>query len=86
MVLAALPFLDDAATIASFDSDGVDFHLFAGAIGDRQTVMNAERIGIDRRRYLDDDDSYEFFALTGDGIDTGPLDSNVADIMMVYKK
>lgn len=86
LVLAALPFLNDATIIASLDSDGVDFHHFAGAIGDRQTVMNAEKLGIDRQRCLDDDDSYEFFALAGDGIFTGALDSNVADIMMVYKK
>jgi len=86
LVLAALPFLNSDALIVSVDSDGTDFYHFAGAIGDRRTMETAKKYGLDRQRFLLDDNSYEFFAAVGDGIHTDKLASNVADLMMVYRR
>lgn len=85
LVLAALPFITNATVIASFDTDGVDFYHFAGAIGDETTIEKSEKLKLDREKYLSDDNSYEFFEKTGDGIFTGKLESNVSDLMVVFK-
>lgn len=86
LVLAALPFVDENTIIASFDSDGVDFFHFAGAIGDLKTVKKSEKLKLDRKKYLSDDNSYGFYQSSGDGILTGKLESNVSDLMIVFKK
>lgn len=86
LVLAALPYVGDHAIIASVDSDGLDFHHFAGAIGDRHTAASAVRLNLDPDYYLADDNAFEFFSMVGDGIFTDKLDSNVADLMVVYKQ
>ena len=85
LVLAALPFINNGTVIASFDSDGVDFYHFAGAIGDETTIEKSEKLNLDRQKYLSDDNSYEFFQKTRDGIFTGKLKSNVSDLMVVLK-
>ena len=86
LVLAALAFVDEKTVIASFDTDGVDFFHFAGAIGDFEAVKKGEKLKLDRKKYLSDDNSYGFFDKTGDGILTGKLESNVSDLMIVFKK
>ena len=86
LVLAALPFVGEDTLIASFDSDGIDYYYFAGAIGDAQTVQKAEKLKLDRGEFLSDDNSYGFFQKTEDGIYTGKLESNVSDLMVVFKK
>lgn len=85
LVLASLEHLDDKTVIASFDSDGWDYFHFAGAIGDEQTKKKAREMGIEPSAFLANDDSLGFFAKVGDGIDTGMLESNVSDLMLVYK-
>ncbi len=85
LVLASFPFLDSKTLICSFGTDGWDFYGYAGAIGDEETMEKAKKASLDFQKYLDDDNSYEFFKLIGDGIDTGKLESNVSDIMMVIK-
>lgn len=86
VVLGSLPYLKNDWIIASIDTDGWDFYGFAGAIGDSQTIEKAEKLHLDPKAYLDDDNSYEFFQKTNDGVDTGKLESNVSDIFIVYKK
>lgn len=85
LVVAALPYIHDGAIIASFDSDGQDFYYFAGAIGDEHTVIKAIALGLDPKSFLDDDNSYEFLQKVGDGIFTDKLESNVSDLMIVFK-
>ncbi len=86
LVLGSLPHLDEKTTFASFDSDGMDFYFFAGAIADSSTVKKAQEMHLDPQSFLADDNSYEFFSKIGDGIDTGKLESNVSDLMIIYKK
>ncbi len=75
----------NTVVIASFDSDGWDNTEFAGAIGDIQTVQSAKKMNLDIEKSLSDNNSFEFFEKTGDGILTGRLPSNIADLMIVYK-
>lgn len=86
LVLAALPYITDQSIIASFDSDGWDFDTLAGALADTQTAQKAQDKHLSVEEYLNDDDSLAFFQQVGDGIDTGRLPSNVADLMIVFKK
>ncbi len=85
LVLAALPFVGDKTIICSFDSDGMDMYHFAGALGDKQTRETAQKLGLDEKTYLDDDNSYAFFEKVGDGIFTDKLESNVSDLIIVFK-
>lgn len=85
LILAALPYIKQGTVIASFASDGTDFYYYAGAIGDNETLKKAEKLGLDAKALLDDDNSYEFFQKTGDGIYTDKLESNVSDLIIVAK-
>jgi len=86
VVLAALASVDEKTTIASFDSDGWDNSLFAGAIGDSLTIKKAKEISINPEVFLQENNSFLFFEKTGDGIITDRLPSNVSDLMIVLKK
>lgn len=85
VVLAALPYLESTDIITAFGSDGWDFTTFAGAIGDNETLSKAKSLGLDVKTFLDNDNSTEFFQKTGDGLDTGKLQSNVSDLFIVAK-
>jgi len=85
LVLCALPHINDDTLLASFDSDGWDFYELAGALIDKDTKRKIAEKNIDVDTYLADDDSYGFFEATGDGVLTGKLESNVADLFIVIK-
>lgn len=84
LVLASLP-LQGGTLILSFGSDGVDYYKFGGAIGDNETKLKSEKLKLDPVAFLNNDDSATFFEKTGDGILTGKLGSNVADLIMILK-
>lgn len=84
LVLASLPVPDDTL-ILSFDSDGVDFYEYGGALGDSQTWQMAQKLKLEAQEFLKEDNSFAFFEKTGDGILTGKLGSNVTDLIMVLK-
>jgi glycerate-2-kinase len=83
LVLAALKGLKKDQVIISTDSDGVDHGQFAGALGDKETVDKAVRKHLSIGQFLNTCDSSNFFRLVEDGIETGPLESNVSDFMLV---
>ena len=85
LVLSQLANLPDNVVLASFGSDGWDFYELAGALADKETKQKANNMDLDIQVYLDDDNSYEFWDKTGDGIRTGHLDSNVSDLYIVLK-
>lgn len=85
LVLNALSHIKGETVLASVGSDGWDFYELAGAIADKDTKKKMEEIGLDPKPFIDDDNSYEFWMKTGDGIDTGHLDSNVSDLYIVLK-
>ncbi|HEV2339788.1 MAG TPA: DUF4147 domain-containing protein [Patescibacteria group bacterium] len=86
VVLGGLPYVGNDTIIVSWDSDGIDFDTFSGAIGDKNTVKKAQSLGLDGQEFLANDNALVFFEKTGDGILTGKLESNVSDLFLVYKK
>ncbi|KKT30808.1 MAG: Glycerate 2-kinase [Candidatus Collierbacteria bacterium GW2011_GWC2_44_18] len=84
LVLASLPIEDDTLVL-SFDSDGIDFYHFGGAMADKKTGVKAKELNIDAQEFLKNDDSAGFFEKVGDGILTDKLGSNVTDLMMILK-
>lgn len=86
LVVSALPFIkNDKTVLVAFDSDGWDFYGFAGAIADSETIKKAKEKDLDPKKYLKQDNCYEFLEKSGDGIDTGKLQSNVSDLYIVLK-
>lgn len=70
-------------TFLSAGTDGTDGPTdAAGAIVDGETVTRAKRMGIDPERYLEDNDSYNFFKSTGGLFITGPTGTNVMDLQI----
>jgi hydroxypyruvate reductase len=68
--------------VVGFATDGVDGPTdAAGAIAFGGTVERARALGLDPDHYLSDNDSYHFFERLGDLIQTGPTNTNVADLM-----
>lgn len=86
LILASLPFIKSDTIIIAFGSDGMDFYGFAGALGDTNTIEKAEKLGLNPKEYLENDDSFHFWEKVGDGIDTGKLESNVSDLYIVIKE
>lgn len=86
LVLASIPYLTEGTLLASFDSDGQDFYMLTGALADIQTVKKVKEKNIDWQKYLNENDSYDFWESVGDGILTGKLESNVSDLMVVFRE
>ncbi|HLA48575.1 MAG TPA: glycerate kinase [Nitrospinota bacterium] len=77
-------------TMLSAGTDGTDGPTdAAGAIVDGETVSKAKTLGLDPERYLNTNDSYNFFkrldSLTGERhhVITGPTGTNVMDIQII---
>ena len=77
--------LHPGVVVASVGTDGVDGPTdAAGAIVDTTTAQRARDAGLgDPQRYLDNNDSYDFFLGLGDLIQTGPTATNVGDIQIM---
>jgi hydroxypyruvate reductase len=72
--------------VASLASDGQDGLIdAAGAIVDRHTVAAGEAIGLDARRFLDNNDSGEYFRRLGLLVEPGPTGTNVNDVYVAVK-
>jgi len=56
----------------------------AGAIAEGDTLARARELGLEARAYLVNNDSYHFFQALGDLIITGPTNTNVNDLAMVF--
>jgi glycerate 2-kinase len=73
----------DGITFLSAGTDGADGPTdAAGAIVDGQTIAKAKAIGIDPERYLQNNDSYNFFKRIDDLFITGLTGTNVMDIQI----
>ena len=69
--------------ILSLGSDGIDGPTdAAGAWGIPATFEKVKSLRLDPRKYLDDNDSYNFFKQAGGLIITGPTRTNVMDIRL----
>lgn len=85
LVLSALRFIENGEAIISLASDGRDNTEMAGAICDIITKVKAKNLGLDIEKYLSNNDSYNFFAKTGDYLLTGDTGSNVSDLIIAIK-
>ncbi len=87
VALGALPHLSDEAVFIAAGSDGIDNTDVAGAISDKEIKEKALKLHLDPKRFISDNDSYNFFAQVGGQIVTGPTGSNVSDlyILLTYK-
>lgn len=71
-------------TFLSVGTDGVDGNSdAAGAIVDYTSYLKADEMGLDINTYLTNNDSNNFFQITGDLIQTGPTGTNVGDIAIL---
>ena len=66
------------------DTDGVDgAEEVAGAYSGPDTLARAWGLGMNPRRYLDNNDAHTFFEALGDGVVTGPTLTNVNDFRAI---
>jgi hydroxypyruvate reductase len=67
----------------SIGTDGIDGPTdAAGAMVDPTTMERAAALGLDPRRFLDNNDSYHFFSALDDLLRTGPTGTNVGDVQV----
>ena len=72
------------AVVLSAGTDGTDGPTdAAGALADSTTLERAAEKGLDPSQYLENNDSYHFFAQLSDLYKTGPTNTNVMDIRIV---
>lgn len=83
LVLTNLQNIQTGQVIISAGSDGHDHSDAAGAIGDHTSLTQAKKKGLAPNTFIQNSDSFTFFQQTGDFLDTGLLDSNIADMMVV---
>ena len=75
----------DNVLLASIGTDGNDGPTdAAGAWVDGSTLSRASEKGLDAARYLANNDSYTFFDRLGDLIRTGPTNTNVNDLYLLF--
>jgi glycerate-2-kinase len=71
-------------TFFSGGTDGIDGQTeAAGAICNGKTIERAKELGLDARKFLDNNNSYNFFSKLDDLIITGPTNTNVMDIQIL---
>jgi len=84
-VLGALPFIEENMIIIGAASDGWDNSDMAGAIGDFRLFDFSLQKNIDYKKYLNENNSYNFFKQLGGHIQTGRTGANVADFYIIIK-
>ena len=76
----------DGITLLSAGTDGTDGPTDAtGAIVDGETIHFARKLGVDPEKYLENNDSYNFFKKIDEGhhLITGPTGTNVMDVQII---
>jgi hydroxypyruvate reductase len=75
----------DNVLLASIGTDGNDGPTdAAGAIADGTTLDRAAALGLDARQCLANNDSYSFFDRLGNLVRTGPTNTNVNDLYLLF--
>ena len=70
--------------IASVSTDGVDGPTdAAGALVDGETIRKSEKLRLDARQCLKNNDSYGFFSRVGGLVHTGPTGTKVNDVTII---
>jgi hydroxypyruvate reductase len=86
VALAAFKALRDTEgqfAVAAVGTDGADGPTdAAGAWFDRRMIATAHEEGVEPDAFLENNDSYSFFARLGGLLRTGPTGTNVADLVL----
>ncbi len=70
--------------IVTLATDGIDGPTeSAGAIVDGYTLQRAQKLNLDPKKSLENNNSYNFFCSLGDAIITGPTGTNVNDLSII---
>mgnify|MGYP000440782364 CR=1 FL=1 len=87
IVLSAIEEIrDENIVFISCGTDGIDGNSpAAGAIADGYTYKKAIEKGLKINKFLEENNSYEFFRILGDTIITGYTGTNVMDIQLIGK-
>ncbi len=76
----------ESTVLVSIGTDGRDGPTdAAGAVVDNYSLSKAEKLGLDYKSYLMNNDSYSFFNKMGDLVITGQTGTNVADIGVIIR-
>jgi len=86
LVLANLRNIKPGQVLVAAASDGHDNSDSAGAIADENSFHRAVNGGLDPDDFLHRADSFEFFQKQGDSLQTGLLESNVADFFLILQQ
>jgi len=86
LALAALKYLSDNQLILALASDGRDNSDYAGAVCDKITRERATELGLDSQKFLDENDSGNFFGKVGDYLITVETGSNVSDLIIAINE
>jgi hydroxypyruvate reductase len=79
----ALSMIGCGCVFGSIGTDGIDGPTdAAGAVVDPTTAERAAALGLDPRRFLENNDSYHFFGALDDLVRTGPTGTNVGDVQV----
>jgi len=79
-VLGSLPYIKENSVIVAAASDGWDNTDVAGAIGDEEILEKARGLSLLPEKFLESNESYDFFKKVGGHINTGRTGSNVSDL------
>lgn len=85
MALSGLSSIRKDQVFSCLASDGHDNTEAAGAMADDFTRLKAKRLKLEPQKFLERNDSFNFFEQVDDLIDTGPTGSNVADFFICLR-
>ena len=87
MVLGGVKKLSNKNVVfASLTTDGIDGNCeAAGAIADKYTYIKSQKKGLEPKKFLKDNNSYDFFKALGDLLITNKTGTNVMDIQILIK-
>ncbi|MDX1535169.1 MAG: DUF4147 domain-containing protein [Candidatus Spechtbacterales bacterium] len=86
LALSGIRKIKEGKLLLPFASDGRDNTEYAGALCDTITKKHAENLGLDPDKHIRKNLSFAFFEQTGDKVLTGPLDSNVSDLIIALSE
>lgn len=86
VILGNLSNIKENQVLIAAASDGHDNSDSAGAIADHDTLAKAKERGLDPQAYIESSDSFHFFQELEESLDTGVLDSNIADMFLAIQE
>ncbi|MEK7630185.1 MAG: DUF4147 domain-containing protein [Patescibacteria group bacterium] len=82
LALSALRSINEKQIIIALASDGKDNSGHAGALVDTLTKKKSEKLKLSPEKFLEKNNSYDFFTKVGDYLETGDTGSNVSDLII----